>query len=60
LYKAYLIAAIVMTLSILEGHAPIANFFKCNISYVLWVMWSPCICRASCKFSVPQKYLWNG
>jgi len=32
---AYLIAAIVMTLSVHEDHIPIASIFKCNISY-LW------------------------
>jgi len=28
---AYLIAAIVMTVSILEGHFPIVSVFKCDI-----------------------------
>jgi len=28
---AYLVAAIVMTLSILEGHSHIASLFKCNM-----------------------------
>jgi len=32
---AYLIAAIVMTLSVLKGHSPTASFFECDISY-LW------------------------
>jgi len=27
---AYLIAAIVMTLSVLEGHSPISSLFKCD------------------------------
>jgi len=45
---AYLIAAIVMTLSVLEGHSPIASLFKCNISYLWHLTWSLCICRASC------------
>jgi len=27
----YLVAAIVMTLSVLEGHSPIASRFKCDI-----------------------------
>ena len=31
---AYLIAALVMTLSVLEGHSPIASLFKCGISYL--------------------------
>jgi len=31
---AYLIAAIVMTLSVLEGHSLIASLFKCDISHV--------------------------
>jgi len=30
---AYLIAAIVMTLSVLKGNSPIVGLFKCNISY---------------------------
>jgi len=30
---AYLIAAIVMTLGVLEGHSPIASLFKTDISY---------------------------
>jgi len=34
----FLIAAIVVTLSVLEGHFPIASIFKCNIF----------ICGASC------------
>jgi len=29
---AYLIAAIVMTLSVLEGHSSNASLFKCDIS----------------------------
>ena len=29
-YTAYLIAAIVMTLNVLEGHFPIASLSKCN------------------------------
>jgi len=35
LYTAYLIVAVVMTLSVLEGHSPLASLFKCNILY-LW------------------------
>jgi len=30
----YLVAAIVMTLSVLEGHFPIASFLKCNFLYL--------------------------
>jgi len=30
LYTAYLIAAIVMTLNVLEGQSPIASLFKCD------------------------------
>jgi len=44
---AYLIAAIVMTLSVLEGHSTIAELFKCDISYLWHVARSLCICRAS-------------
>ena len=33
-YTAYLIAAIVMTLNVLEGYSPIASLFKCDISYL--------------------------
>jgi len=29
-----------MTLSILEGHSPIASLFKCDISYWWYVAWS--------------------
>jgi len=49
LYTTYLIAAVLMTLSVLEGHTPIASLFKCNISYFWRVTPSPCICRASCS-----------
>jgi len=45
---AYIIAAIVMTLSVLEGHFPIASRFKCDISYLWCITWSLCICRACC------------
>jgi len=44
---AYLIAASVMTLSILKGHFPIASLFKCDVSYLWHVARSLCICRAS-------------
>ena len=52
-YTAYLIAAIVMTLSVLEKVFPegifrIARIFKCEISYLWLVARSLCICRASC------------
>jgi len=33
-YMAYLIAATVMKLSVLEGYSPIASLFKCEISYL--------------------------
>jgi len=49
LYTAYQIAAIVMTLSVLEGHSPIASLLKCDISYLWRVARSLCICRASCS-----------
>jgi len=45
---AYLIAAIVMALSILEGHSPIASLFKYDILYFWHVVPFLCICRASC------------
>jgi len=32
-YSTYLIAAIVMTLSVLEGYFPIISHFKCDFSY---------------------------
>jgi len=32
---AYLIAAVIMTLSVLEDHSAVASLFKCSISY-LW------------------------
>jgi len=47
-YIAYLIAAIVMTLRVLEGHSYIASVFKCAISYSYCIMQSLCIGRASC------------
>jgi len=48
LYMTYLITAIVMTLSVLEGDSPIVCLFKCDILYLWHVAWSVCICRASC------------
>jgi len=48
LFTAYLIAAIVMTLGVVEGHFPIASLFKCDISYLWRVAQSFCISRASC------------
>jgi len=42
---AYVIAAIVMTLSVLEGHSLIASLFKCDISHLWCVARSVCICR---------------
>jgi len=50
-----------MTLSVLEGHSPIASLFKCNISYLYHITWSLCIFRASCilyyhlQFTKPSK-----
>jgi len=44
---SYLIATMVKTLSVLEGHSPIACFFECNISYLWHFAHSLCICRAS-------------
>jgi len=41
-----------MTLSVLEGHSPIASFFKCDISYLWHVARSLCICRASYYFEL--------
>ena len=45
---AYLLAAIVMTMSVVEGHSPIASLFKCDISYLQCVTGSLCIRRTSC------------
>jgi len=45
---AYLIAAIVMTLSVLEGHSTIASIFSCDILHLWCVMRSLCICKGSC------------
>ena len=44
-----LTAAIVMTLSVLEGHSTVASLFDCDILYLWHVASSFCICRASCK-----------
>jgi len=45
---AHLIAAIVMTSNVYEGHSPTTSVFKCDILYLWQVTWSLCICRASC------------
>jgi len=45
-------AAVVMTLSVLEGDSPIASLFKCDISYLWRVARSLCIGRASCRDNV--------
>jgi len=37
-----------MTLHVIEGHSPVASLFKCDILYLWRIMWSLCICRASC------------
>jgi len=37
-----------MTLSVLEGHSPIASLFKCDILYLWHVARFLCICRVSC------------
>jgi len=42
------LAAIVMSLSVLEGRFPIASVFKCDFWYLWRVARSLCICRASC------------
>jgi len=50
---AYLIAAIVMTFSVLEGHFPIASFFKCDISYLWCAAQSSAsaeLVRITCKY----------
>jgi len=60
LYTAYLIAAIAMTLSVLEGHhSATAGLFKCDLSYLWRVARFLCICRASCFdfFSQRSVYL---
>jgi len=46
-YTAYLITAIVMTLSVLQGHSRIVSLLKCDMSYLLCILQSLCICRAS-------------
>jgi len=51
-YSAYLMAAIVMILNVIEGHSPIASLFKCDISYVCHVGHSLCICRACVECNV--------
>jgi len=38
-----------MTLSVLEGHSPMASLFKCDIFYLQCVARSLCTCRASCQ-----------
>jgi len=55
-YMAYLIAPIVMTLSVLEGNSAIASLFKCDISYLWHIMrsLSLCICRVFCPFLNPS------
>jgi len=45
---AYLTAATVMIMSVLEGHSPIASLYKCIISYLWHTVQSICIYRASC------------
>jgi len=47
MYAVYLIAAIVMILSALEGRSPIASLFTCDVLYLWHVAWSLYICRAS-------------
>ena len=49
-YMGYLIAAIVITLSVLvflKGHSPIASLFKCDILYLWRVAGFLCMCRSS-------------
>jgi len=41
----YLMADVVMALSVLEAHSPIVSLFKCDISYLWHVAWALCICR---------------
>jgi len=45
---AYITVAIVMTLSVLEGHSSIASLFKCDFWFLWHVAWSLCIYRGSC------------
>jgi len=47
-YMAYLIGAVIMTLSFVEGHSSIASLFKCDILCLCRVAWFLCICRAFC------------
>jgi len=55
-YMANLMAAIVMTMSVLKGHSPIACFFKCSILCLLHVAWFLCICRASCLWGIKPQF----
>jgi len=41
---AYLTAATVITLIVLEGQFPIASLFKCDITYLWHIAQSLCIC----------------
>jgi len=49
----YLIAAIVLTLSVLKGHSPIARLFKWDTSY----LWHVCIPSAPAELLVEVKIL---
>jgi len=61
LYTAYLIAAIVMTLSVLEGHSLLqaftsAIFLICGVSRGHSADSSLCICRAFCIFLLAKQH----
>jgi len=56
---AYLIAAVVMTSSLLEGHSPNCKPFNCDIWYLWCIVWSFCICRAFCVCLFDDSfYIW--
>jgi len=42
---AYLITAIIMTLSVLEGHCPISSHFKCDVLYLWHVTYAVMPCK---------------
>jgi len=50
-YTAYLIAAIVMTLSVLEGYSPIAGLYKCGI-FALVLLFLDLFLLLQCTFDI--------
>jgi len=51
---AYLITAIMMTLSVLEGCSPVSSLFQCGLWYLWCVALSLWIGRASCGWAKKQ------